>query len=71
MTISIKISAADLSELVGKKLVGIDGDSYSLQLTFENGPTLNIASNAGNDEYDSPVAASLVFELSYAHSNNC
>ena len=63
--ISIKVYVGDLSELVGKKLVKVEGDPYQLSLTFEGGATLSIT---GNDGWNSPVW--LDFELSYAHSDD-
>lgn len=60
-TISIKVFAEDLSELIGKKLVNVEGGEFWLQLTFEDGTILDIE---GNDGWDYP--ASLDLELSYA-----
>ena len=63
--ISIEVRASDLSELIGKKLIGIEGDDCSLSLTFEDEATLNIC---GNDGYNYP--ATLDLELSYAYSDD-
>ena len=62
--ISIKVFVGDLAELVGKKLVKVEGGNSWLLLTFENGANLDIAAN------DDDFPASLDLVLSYAHRND-